>query len=52
MVPKTLCGYNIVYIHCKQQGGNVVSTMFCKAKSANKQVFFFAILDHFQTKMF
>ena len=33
--------------------GSVVSTMFCKAKSAKKQTFFCAaILDHFQTKMF
>jgi hypothetical protein len=31
----------------------VVSTMFCKAKSAKKQNFFCAvILDNFQTKMF
>ena len=33
--------------------GSVVSTMFCKAKSAKKNYFFcLAILDHFQTKMF
>jgi hypothetical protein len=31
--------------------GSVVSTMFCKAKSA-KNYFCAAILDHFQTKMF
>ena len=33
--------------------GGVVSTMFCKAKSAKKTIYFCAaILDHFQTKMF
>ena len=33
--------------------GSVVSTMFCKAKSAKKLIFFCAaILDNFQTKMF
>ena len=36
-----------------QRLGSVVSTMFCKAKSAQKKTFFCAaILDHFQTKMF
>ena len=33
--------------------GSVVSTIFCKAKSAKKTFFFCAaILDHFETKMF
>ena len=32
--------------------GSVVSTMFCKEKSAKKTFFCAAILDHFQTKMF
>ena len=33
--------------------GSVVSTMFCKEKSAKKPTFFCAaILEHFQTTMF
>ena len=32
--------------------GSVVSTSFCKEKSAKKLFFCSAILDHFQTKMF
>ena len=32
--------------------GSVVSTMFCKEKSAKKNFFYAAILDNFPTKMF
>ena len=32
--------------------GSVVSTMFCKAKSAKNKLFLWAILHHFPTKMF
>ena len=32
--------------------GSVVFTMFCKVKSAKKNIFCLAILDHFQTKIF